>query len=308
MAVDPHAAPLSAPARPELTGGRRVGVLLSHGFTGSPFSMKPWGEFLAEKGYAVEVPRLPGHGTTWQELNRTGWSDWTEEIARTYERLAADTDRIVIGGLSMGGALVLRLAADRPDKLAGVILVNPAIRTLRKDVLALPVLKHVVPAFPAIANEDFLRIAPDSLLVATIRHGRPGRRMPAWGEREGALRESDIHALARHIRALAGNVEVEADPRPARWVHGDAARGGELFTKHCARCHGAEGRGGEGIALNNRVLLANATDTYLVQTIERGRRGTSMAGFAQGSTVTATLAPEEIESIVAFMRSWEVNP
>jgi carboxylesterase len=64
MTIPPLAVPLSVAARPELTAGRRVGVLLSHGFTGSPASMKPWGEFLAERGYAVEVPRLPGHGTT----------------------------------------------------------------------------------------------------------------------------------------------------------------------------------------------------------------------------------------------------
>lgn len=153
MAVDPHAAPLSVAGRPELTGGRRVGVLLSHGFTGSPFSMKPWGEFLAERGYAVEVPRLPGHGTTWQEMNRTGWADWYAEISRTYAQLAQDNDVVVAAGLSMGGALVLRLAADQPDKLAGLVVVNPAIRTTRKDVLALPVLKHLVPAFPAIAND-----------------------------------------------------------------------------------------------------------------------------------------------------------
>ncbi len=54
---------LAAPARPDLTGGRSIGVLLSHGFTGQPASMTPWGEYLADRGYAVEVPRLPGHGT-----------------------------------------------------------------------------------------------------------------------------------------------------------------------------------------------------------------------------------------------------
>lgn len=153
MAIDPHAAPLSVPARPELTGGRRVGVLLSHGFTGSPFSIRPWGQHLAALGYAVEVPRLPGHGTSWQEMNRTGWSDWYAEVTRAFEKLSAENDAVVVGGLSMGGALVLRLAADHSDRIAGVVVVNPAVSTLRKDVLALPVLKHVVPAFPGIVND-----------------------------------------------------------------------------------------------------------------------------------------------------------
>jgi carboxylesterase len=151
--VNPLAEPFSAAARPELTGGRKVGVLVQHGFTGSPYSMRPWGEFLAEHGYAVEVPRLPGHGTTWKDMNSTTWDDWYAEVRTAYDRLAADNDVVVAAGLSMGGALVLRLAADHPDGLAGVVVVNPAVATRRKDVLALPVLKWVVPSFPGIAND-----------------------------------------------------------------------------------------------------------------------------------------------------------
>jgi carboxylesterase len=151
--IDPAATPYSADSRPELTGGRRVGVLLSHGFTGSPASMRPWGEHLAALGYAVEVPRLPGHGTTWQEMNRTAWQDWYAEVSRAFEKLAETNDTVVVGGLSMGGALALRLAADRPTDVAGVIIVNPAVNLTRKDILALPVLKRLVPSFPGIAND-----------------------------------------------------------------------------------------------------------------------------------------------------------
>ena len=146
-------APLSVPARPELTGGRRVGVLLSHGFTGSPYSMVGWGRALAELGYGVEVPRLPGHGTTWQEMNRTGWADWYGEVSRVFATLHAENDVVVLCGLSMGGALVLRLAADHADAVAGVVLVNPAVATKRRDVKLLPVLKHVIPSFPGIASD-----------------------------------------------------------------------------------------------------------------------------------------------------------
>jgi len=151
--VHPLAHPLSVAARPELTGGRRIGVLLSHGFTGQPASMKPWGEYLAEQGYAVEVPRLPGHGTSWQDANKTTWADWYGEVSRTFDKLVAENDAVVACGLSMGGALVLRLAADHPDRLAGVIVVNPAVGTRRFDVKLLPVLKHLVPSFPGIAND-----------------------------------------------------------------------------------------------------------------------------------------------------------
>ncbi len=153
MSIQPDAEPLAVDARPELTGGRRIGVLLSHGFTGSPYSMRPWGEFLAAQGYAVEVPRLPGHGTTWQDLNTTTWDDWYAELTRAFERLVAANDAVVVAGLSMGGALVLRLAADHPERVAGVVVVNPAVATGRKDVRLLPVLKHVVASFPGITND-----------------------------------------------------------------------------------------------------------------------------------------------------------
>ncbi|MGH3509532.1 MAG: alpha/beta hydrolase [Nocardioidaceae bacterium] len=152
MPLAPHAEPFLADARPG-QDGRRVGVLLSHGFTGSPASMVPWGRFLAEKGYAVAVPRLPGHGTTWQEMNRTTWADWYGELDRAFDKLLANNDSVVVGGLSMGGALALELAADRGREVAGIVLVNPAVNTTRKDVLALPVLKHVVRSFPGIAND-----------------------------------------------------------------------------------------------------------------------------------------------------------
>jgi carboxylesterase len=153
MTIHPLAAPFSRPAQPELTGGRKVGVLLSHGFTGQPASMTPWAEAMAAKGYAVELPRLPGHGTTWQEMNTTRWEHWYAEITAAFEKLSAENDAVVVGGLSMGGALVLRLAEDHPDRVAGVMVVNPAIATKRFDVKLLPLLKHLVPSFPGIAND-----------------------------------------------------------------------------------------------------------------------------------------------------------
>jgi carboxylesterase len=152
MTIHPLATPYSAPARPELTGGRRIGVLLSHGFTGQPASITPWGQALAEKGYAVEVPRLPGHGTTWQELNTLRWEHWYAEVSQALGKLLAENDAVVVGGLSMGGALVLRLAEEHPE-IAGVIVVNPAVASKRLDVKLLPVLKHLVGSFPGIAND-----------------------------------------------------------------------------------------------------------------------------------------------------------
>jgi carboxylesterase len=146
-------APMSTPAKPDLTDGRRIGVLVVHGFTGSPASMRPWAEDLAARGYAVEMPLLPGHGTRWQDLNKVTWSEWVETVDGAFDRLAAENDVVFAVGLSMGGSLSLRLAADRGDELAGIVLVNVAVDTMRKDAALLPVLQRFVPAFPGIRND-----------------------------------------------------------------------------------------------------------------------------------------------------------
>ncbi|HET7430679.1 MAG TPA: alpha/beta fold hydrolase [Nocardioides sp.] len=146
-------APLALPARPELTGGRPVGVLLVHGFTGSPASMKPWAHALHEHGYAVEVPLLPGHGTRWQDLNQVTWQQWYDEAAAAFDRLRNQCEAVVVGGLSMGGSVVLRLAEERGDQVAGIVLVNPFVSSTRKELKALPVLKHVVPSLRGVVND-----------------------------------------------------------------------------------------------------------------------------------------------------------
>lgn len=163
-----------------------------------------------------------------------------------------------------------------------------------------------LPNFPSIANPDFLAVAPDALIAETIRRGRPGRRMRAWLDGTTGLHPDDVPPLVAHLRALGG-VPAPVDPRPARWVTGTAREGERLFAATCAGCHGAKGEGGEGPALNNSVLQQFATDTYFVETISRGRRGTAMAAFTQPAPERRTLSPAEIESLVTFIRTWGVK-
>lgn len=137
-----------------------LGVLLSHGFTGSPASMRPWGEFLGGRGYSVSVPRLPGHGTEWRELNRTTWADWYGELDAAMSALLQRCDRVAVCGLSMGGGLALRLAEQRPDDVAALVLVNPAINLRNWQLRFVPLLKHVVPSVPGIGN-DIKKIGAD---------------------------------------------------------------------------------------------------------------------------------------------------
>jgi cbb3-type cytochrome c oxidase subunit III len=160
-------------------------------------------------------------------------------------------------------------------------------------------------AFPAIGNSDFLAAASDRFIRTTIAHGRPGRRMPAWGESEGGLRPAEIDAVVTYVRRLAPDVPAPVDTEPYRFVRGDAAAGARLYADACASCHGERGQGNEGPALSNPRFLAAATDTYLLETIRRGRRGTSMPGFAGASPAHRVLDDSEITAVVAFVRTWE---
>ena len=134
-------------------GDDHIGVLLLHGFTGSPASMRPWGEQLAERGWTVRVPRLPGHGTRWQDMNITRWHDWYSEADRNLRELSVRCERVFVCGLSMGGALTLRLAEEHGEDISGIVLVNAAVHTERRDRHLLPVVKHLVGSFPGISND-----------------------------------------------------------------------------------------------------------------------------------------------------------
>jgi mono/diheme cytochrome c family protein len=158
--------------------------------------------------------------------------------------------------------------------------------------------------FPAISSLDFLTLVSDNFLLETVTQGRPGRKMPAWGKKEGGLQPAEISKTVAYLRALGGG-EFRPDTKPPRWVSGDRTGGKNLFASACASCHGNNGQGGEGPALNNQILLAHATDTFLVETIGQGRQGTSMEGFLTPSPARMALAPSEIENIVAYIRSWE---
>ncbi len=130
-----------------------MAVLVLHGFTGSPASVRPWAEEFQRRGYSVSMPLLPGHGTRWQDLQRHTFQDWYATAQDAFLKLRAEHDQVFVAGLSMGGTLALALAQEHGRDVAGLMVVNPAMDSRRKDIKLLPVLKHVVPAFPAIGND-----------------------------------------------------------------------------------------------------------------------------------------------------------
>jgi len=102
-------------------------VLLLHGFTGSPWEVRPFGEALAARGYHVEAPRLPGHGTLPEAMLWVTWHDWLDTAERALAELA-HRDKVVVAGLSMGSLLALLLAARHPKAVKGLVLMAPVLR------------------------------------------------------------------------------------------------------------------------------------------------------------------------------------
>jgi carboxylesterase len=144
---------LLAGAEPFSHRGGPTGALLCHGFTGSPQSLRPWAEFLAEAGLTVSLPLLPGHGTSWQEMNRTTSDDWFAVVEEALAELRGQCDEVFVMGLSMGGCLALRLAETHGPDISGLVLVNPSLAPDTRLFLLAPVLKHVIRSMPAIGND-----------------------------------------------------------------------------------------------------------------------------------------------------------
>jgi carboxylesterase len=117
--IMPHAHPFSAQ-------GGSAGALVVHGFTGNPGSMRGVAEAFAQAGFTVELPLLPGHGTSVDDMIATAWEDWSGAADAAYQDLAGRCEKVVVAGLSMGGTITAWLAARHPE-IAGIVLVNPAI-------------------------------------------------------------------------------------------------------------------------------------------------------------------------------------
>lgn len=113
-------------AEPYSHDGGPWGALVLHGFTGCPQSMRPLAQAFAAKSFTVDLPRLPGHGTTVEDMARTGWQDWTAMAEAAYLSLASKCERVVVSGLSMGGALTVWLAR-RHSEIAGIAVINAGV-------------------------------------------------------------------------------------------------------------------------------------------------------------------------------------
>ncbi|GLZ79014.1 carboxylesterase [Actinorhabdospora filicis] len=149
-------------------------IVMSHGFTGSPQTVRAWGEAVHAAGYTVIGPRLPGHGTRWQDMAATRWQDWYGEVERALDE-ALGRGRPVVGmGISMGATLMLRLAQERGADLSGLVVVNPSLFSQKVAVnYLLPVISRLARSAPGIASDiakpGITELAYDRIPLAALR-------------------------------------------------------------------------------------------------------------------------------------------
>jgi carboxylesterase len=119
-------APVLPGAEPFTHDGDARGVLVLHGFTGNPQSMRPLAQAVAAEGYTVELPLLPGHGTAIEDMMPTRWFDYVAAAEAAYSDLARRCDAVAVVALSMGATLACRLAEHHPE-IVGMVVVNPFV-------------------------------------------------------------------------------------------------------------------------------------------------------------------------------------
>jgi len=157
---------------------------------------------------------------------------------------------------------------------------------------------YVADNAPSLRSTTFLATATDAFLEAAILRGRPGTAMGAYAQTSGGpVGQREVSDLIAFLREGGPTL----DP-PQATRTGDATRGGAVYEKFCQRCHGTKTQRVSAIHLANPVLLETASDAFLRRAIEAGRPPTSMAAWKD------TLTPEQIDDVVAYVRSMAAPP
>ncbi|MEH7114770.1 alpha/beta fold hydrolase [Neobacillus niacini] len=109
--------------------GNDIGILISHGFVGTPQSVRYLGEYLASEGFTVHGVRLRGHGTHYEDMEKCSYHDWIQSLEDGYTLLQQHCRDIFIIGQSMGGTLTLNLS-QKHKNIRGIMLINAAINSI----------------------------------------------------------------------------------------------------------------------------------------------------------------------------------
>ncbi len=110
-----------------LDGTRPFPILFIHGYTGTPQTLYPQYLRAAAEGFSFEVPLLPGHGTTIEDMVETRFSDYVAKVEAVADLLISRYGSIFVVGISMGGALSIDLALKRSAEVRAIVLINPLI-------------------------------------------------------------------------------------------------------------------------------------------------------------------------------------
>jgi carboxylesterase len=245
-------------------GGRR-GVLLVHGFAGTPFEMRGLGAALAARGFAVSVPALAGHGPDSARLRGTAWTDWLGSVEAAFDELRADCDVVGVCGLSLGGLLSLELARRRPGQVAALALLATALylppwqaRGIRRASRSWLLKRLAMPkplgsdiADPAMRRRNPTRSMPFATLASLVdcmEHVRPRLgevacpALVAHGRKDHTIPFACADELAAR---LAGTVERMTLERSFHVLTLDLerealfARIGDFFERHLAAARAA---------------------------------------------------------------------
>ncbi|MCH9765631.1 MAG: alpha/beta fold hydrolase [Alphaproteobacteria bacterium] len=107
--------------------GGRVGVLLLHSLGGTPIELRFVAQGLARNGYTVYCPLLPGFAGGTDVSGLSSWQDWYEALKSAHDELCKHCDVVLVGGLSAGSILTLKLAQERPETVQGLVLYAPTM-------------------------------------------------------------------------------------------------------------------------------------------------------------------------------------
>lgn len=190
-----------------------VGALLVHGFTSSPQNMRGLGEQLASRGLSVVGPRLPGHGTTWQDCNTRTPEEWTDTVETAFEHLSSETEEVFLVGLSFGGALCLDLAARYPDRVAGVVTLAGLVFTKDPRRFLAPLLARILTSLPGVGND----IAdPEGREIVYDRFPvKSGHRMLGYAGRVKA----SLPQVTAPILIMHGRQDHTVEPENASYIY-----------------------------------------------------------------------------------------
>jgi carboxylesterase len=232
MSERPSRPPSKPKAAPFFERRGPVGVLMLHGYSGSPDELRPMAGALAAANYSVCGPRLAGHGGVPADLFGVTWQDWLASAEQGLRQLQECCDTVAVCGFSAGGLLALLLAAR--EQAAGLILLAPALRLRGGALLRVTgLLQHVMPWYYPLARANFANPA----VRAAVLDRAPGANLDdpavvAAIRREAKVPVGSLFQLAELQRAarralprvsiptliMQGRNDRTVDPRGATLV------------------------------------------------------------------------------------------